>query len=107
MYAQVNDYSDLTDDELRFLLDNLDSFTPEEAAEVDLITDELEKVKAENTRINALIKSGAAGAAGGNPAVTPPAGSTSDPKAKTKAEFDAMNPREKSEFSRNGGRITD
>jgi len=43
MYNQINDYSDLTDEELRFLLDNLDHFSPEEAQEIDLITDELEK----------------------------------------------------------------
>ena len=43
MYSQINDYSDLTDEELRFLLDNLDHFSPEEAQEIDLITDELEK----------------------------------------------------------------
>lgn len=77
------------------------------AAHTKPITDELEKVKAENTRINALIKSGAAGAAGGNTPVTPPQGANTNSKTKTKAEFDAMNPREKSEFSRNGGRISD
>jgi predicted phage terminase large subunit-like protein len=37
--------SDLTDSELKFLLENLDAFTPEEQAEVDIITTELQNRK--------------------------------------------------------------
>ena len=77
------------------------------ADKITALETENSTLKTENTRINALITSGAAGAAGGNAAVTPPAGGNANPKIKTKAEFDAMNPRDKSEFSRNGGRISD
>ena len=46
MQVQNSTIADLTDVELEFLLQNIDEFTPEEAAEVDLIATELEKRRA-------------------------------------------------------------
>jgi predicted phage terminase large subunit-like protein len=48
--------SDLTDSELQFLLENLDSFTPEEQAEVEIITTELQNRKESAACRNDLIE---------------------------------------------------
>ena len=43
MQAQINAFDQLDDQELQFLLDNLDQFTPEEQAEAEEIINEIAK----------------------------------------------------------------
>lgn len=65
-------------------------------------------LETELARISALLKNGAAGAAGGNAPVPTP---TPAPKAKDKemnrAEFDKLNAHERAEFFRNKGKLID
>lgn len=82
--------------------DGITALLPDKVKEA---TNDLTK-KIEN--LEGLIRNGAAGAAAsGKPVPGAGNGGGNDPKIKNRAEFDAMNPRERSDFLRNGGKLTD
>jgi len=67
-----------------------------------LVDDATASLKTEVTNLTALIKNGAAGAAGAG-APVPPASNDGKPKSLTRAEFQNLNPRERNEFFRTPG----
>lgn len=74
-------------------------------AETKTLTDKITAVEAENTRLNALIKNGAAGSAGGNPPIAGAGGAGATVKTITQAEFDAMNHIDRNAFMAAKGKI--
>lgn len=77
-------------------------------AETKPLTDKITAFEAENTRLNALIKNGAAGSAGGNPPIPGAGGAgASADKTKTRAEFNALTAAARAQFFKDGGKLID